>query len=475
MKCAFFRFVPVQMGEDQEMKYVHIVDEIIRQIEEGLLKPGHKLPSIRALSKEFACSKNTAIRAYQELESKHLIYSVPKSGYYVVDNHRFRLSHSTENKKIDFLSAGPDRHVMPFRDFQHCINQAIETYKHEMFVYSEPQGLYSLREQLVQYLRNNQVFTTPERICVVSGSQQALNLFVSLPFPNGKHKICVEQPTHASFIESIQVHQTASIGIEITGKGIDLKRLEEIFKRGDVKFFYTVSRFHNPTGYSYTNTQKRKIVELAQKYDVYIIEDDYMGDLDLNLKHDPMFAYDPSGRVIYTKSFSKVMLPGLRLGLAVIPDAIRERFLQAKFAQDLHSPVLTQGALEIYLKSGMFDAHIHKMRLMYSKKAALLQQAYRDHLPSIVSFSKSLSGFYSTIALPEPLKAKQLIQLLEQENVYIDDASKMFLPEFAKDNVLRLSISQVEEELIDRGIQKIANGINKLMLKKRQIYSFRWT
>ncbi len=169
------------------------------------------------------------------------------------------------------------------------------------------------------------------------------------------------------------------------------------------------------------------------------------------------------------------MLPGLRLGLAVIPDAIRERFLQAKFAQDLHSPVLTQGALEIYLKSGMFDAHIHKMRLMYSKKAALLQQAYRDHLPSIVSFSKSLSGFYSTIALPEPLKAKQLIQLLEQENVYIDDASKMFLPEFAKDNVLRLSISQVEEELIDRGIQKIANGINKLMLKKRQIYSFRWT
>jgi DNA-binding transcriptional MocR family regulator len=80
-----------------------------------------------------------------------------------------------------------------------------------------------------------------------------------------------------------------------------------------------------------------------------------------------------------------------------------------------------------------------------------------------------------TIELPKPLKAKQLIEHLEQEHVYVDDASKMFLPEFAKDNVLRLSISQVEEELIDRGIQKIANGINKLMLKKRQIYSFRWT
>lgn len=455
------------------MKYEKIMNEINRQIEEGLLKPGHKLPSIRALSKAFACSKNTIIKAYQELEKKHVIYSVPKSGYYIVESHR-SLSRSTENKKIDFLSAGPDQHVMPYRDFQHCINQAIETYKQEMFVYSEPQGLSSLRDQLARYLRNNQVFTTPERICVVSGSQQALNLFVTLPFPNGKSKICVEQPTHFSFIEAIKVHQTPSIGIEITSSGVDLERLEEIFKYDDIKFFYTVSRFHNPTGYSYTNAQKREIVELAQKYDVYIIEDDYMGDLDLNLKQDPMFAYDPSGRVIYTKSFSKVMLPGLRLGLAVIPEALRERFLQAKLAADLHSPVLTQRALEIYLKSGMFDAHIHKMRLMYNKKAALLQKAYRDHLPAFVSFSGSLSGFYSTIELPKPLKAKQLIEHLEQEHVYVDDASKMFLPEFAKDTVLRLSVSQVKEELIHRGVQKIAHGINELIIKNRQVNAFRW-
>lgn len=85
-----------------------------------------------------------------------------------------------------------------------------------------------------------------------------------------------------------------------------------------------------------------------------------MGDLDFNLKQDPMFAYDTSGRVIYTKSFSKILLPGLRLGLTVIPDSMKEVFLQAKFAADLHTPVLTQGALEIYFKNGMFHAHIKK-------------------------------------------------------------------------------------------------------------------
>lgn len=460
---------------EQAMKYAEIMNSIQRKVEEGLLKPGDKLPSIRLLAKEFACSKNTVIRAYQELEKKHLIYSVPKSGYYIVENYRPRANALIVNQKIDFLSAGPDRRVMPFRDFQHCINQAIETYKHEMFVYSEAQGLHSLRVQLARYLQNNQVFAAPERICVVSGSQQALNLFVSLPFPNGKNKICVEQPTHPSFIESLNVHRADSIGIEVTNQGIDLKRLEEIFKYEDIKFFYTVSRFHNPTGNSYTNAQRRKMVELAQTYDVYIIEDDYMGDLDLNLKQDPMFAYDPSGRVIYTKSFSKVMLPGLRLGLAVIPEAIREPFLQAKFAADLHSPVLTQAALEIYLKSGMFDAHIHKMRRIYSKKAALLQKAYREHLPSSAAFSGSHSGFYSTIELPKPLKAKQLIDQLKKENVYIDDASKMYLPEFAKDHVVRLSVSQVDEALIERGIQKIAHGIRELIHKKNRLDdAFRW-
>lgn len=176
-----------------------------------------------------------------------------------------------------------------------------------------------------------------------------------------------------------------------------------------------------------------------------------------------MFVLDTTGRVIYTKSFSKVMLPGLRLGIAVIPEALREAFVRAKFAQDLHTPVLTQGALEIYLKSGMFQAHIQKMRNRYSLKARLLQQAYEEHLPSSVLFSKSLSGFYSTVELPSRLKARQLIEHLKNVNVYVDDVEKMFLPEHAKDTILRLSVSHVEDSLIAAGVRKIAEGIEELL------------
>jgi DNA-binding transcriptional MocR family regulator len=451
------------------MIYAEVMYDIERQIDSGALKPGKRLPSIRSLAKQFDCSVNTIIKAYAELEKKHIIYPVSKSGYYVVERTSSNHSGSADTGIIDFLSAGPDKKAMPYRDYQHCINQAIEVYKEEMFTYSEIEGLYSLREELARHLRELQVFTAPDRICVVSGSQQALHLLISLPFPNGKKNICVEQPTHISMIESIKFQQVTAYGIEITPGGLDMERLEHLFKFNDIKLFYTVSRFHNPTGYSYSNTERRKIVELAQKYDVYIIEDDYLGDLDPDMRQDPMFAYDPSGRVIYTKSFSKVMLPGLRLGLAVIPEFMRDSFLSAKFASDLHTAVLTQGALEIYLKSGMYKAHIQRMRSIYSRKAALLQKAYQEKLPPNAVYSGSLSGFYSTIRLPGPLKARTFIEHLKKENVYVDDAQKMYLPGFEQEAVIRLSVSQVEEEWIGMGVQKIANVMRELLSTTPQV------
>ena len=445
------------------MIYAEVMLTIERQIESGELKPGKKLPSIRSLAKQFDCSVNTIIKAYSELEKKHIIYSVSKSGYYVVERGAYDRPDSTGSGIIDFLSAGPDKKAMPYRDFQHCINQAIERYKEEMFTYSDIQGLFSLREELARHLRDLQVFTSPDRICVVSGSQQALHLFISLPFPNGKKNICVEQPTHLSMIESIKYQQAEAYGIEITSSGLDMERLEYLFKFKDIKCFYTVSRFHNPTGYSYSNTERRKIVELAQKYDVYVIEDDYLGDLDPDSRQDPMFAYDPSGRVIYTKSFSKVMLPGLRLGLAVIPVSIQSTFLSAKFASDLHTPVLTQGALEIYLKSGMYRAHIQRMRSIYKRKADVLQKAYQEKLPPDAMYSSSRSGFYSTIRLPGPLDAKTFIEHLKEENVTVDNAKNMYLPEFEQDSVIRLSVSQVEENGISIGVDIIARVMRELL------------
>jgi DNA-binding transcriptional MocR family regulator len=356
---------------------------------------------------------------------------------------------------------------MPYRDYQHCMNQAIELYKEEMFQYSEPLGLTTLRHQLSKQFQDLQVFAPLERIAVVSGSQQALDILVSLPFPNGKETICVEQPTHFSLIESITSRRIEAVSIEISEHGIDLEHLEEVFRTMPIKFFYTVSRFHNPTGYSYTNREKQRIVQLAQIYDVYIIEDDYMGDLDTRRKRDPMFAYDPSGRIIYTKSFSKVLLPGLRLGAVVLPDAMVESFEKAKFAADVHTPVVTQGALEIYLKNGMYNKHIQKLRNQYRKKGMILKQAFMDYLPEGTSFTGGESGFYSTIKLPGRMKAKHLANQLINKNVIFQDATNMYLPSYRKENQIRLSVSQIDDRLIALGVKRIGEGIHELMIQEQ--------
>ncbi|SHF36364.1 DNA-binding transcriptional regulator, MocR family, contains an aminotransferase domain [Seinonella peptonophila] len=447
-------------------KYIEIMEEMKHRLANKTLIAGSKLPSVRQLSEHFSCSKNTVIKAYEELEKEHIIYSVPKSGYYVVSE----LQNTTnENDVIDFLSAGPDKNVMPYVEFQHCINQAIEQYKEELFTYSDQQGLYSLRVQLTKYLQNLQVFTQPERVVIVSGSQQALHLLVSMPFPNGKNNILIEQPTYFGFLESINLQQMNTLGIELTMEGIDLDRLAYIFRNNDIKFFYIIPRFHNPLGHSYTNNEKKKIVELAEKYDVYIVEDDFLGDLDPNAKSDPLFSFDPSGRIIYIKSFSKIFLPGLRIATVVLPSIMMNNFLRYKFSSDFNSSALSQGALEIYFKSGMFNSHLKKIKEVYRTKMQILQESCDLLLPANTHFSKPTSGFYLSINLPENMTAKQLVHMLNEQHVYVDEASRMFLPEYKKENLLRLSISQVNESKIKQGIERLAHCINLMNNRKKHI------
>jgi len=446
-----------------DSKYMQIIEDVKEQLATGILYAGCKLPSVRQLSEQFSCSKNTVIRAYSQLEQEHVIYAIPKSGYYVVNEFQHN-KHAHE--MIDFYSAGPDSDALPYVDFQHCMNQAIEQYKEELFTYTDQQGLYSLRVQLATYLQNLQVFTQPERLVVVSGSQQALNLLVTMPFPNGRSNILIEQPSYFGIIESILLHQVTTYGIELTMDGIDLERLEYIFRNHDIKFFYVIPRFHNPLGHSYTNSEKKKIVELAEKYDVYIVEDDFLGDLDPNSKADPLFSFAPSGRVIYIKSFSKIFLPGLRIATVVLPYQMVDRFLRYKFSADFNSAALSQGALEIYLRNGMFDNHLKKIKTLYYKKMQILQEACELLLPANTTFSKPTSGFYLSIFLPDNITAKQMVHMLNEQHVYVDDASRMFLPEYKKDNILRLCISQVNESQIKPGIERLAHCINLINSRK---------
>ncbi len=437
------------------------MNELEALIEGRSFQEGDRLPSIRTLAENFRVSKSTVIRALGELEKRHIIYSVPKSGYYVVK--KTNRQQNRERTVIDFAASAPDPDVFPYIDFQHCINKAIDTYKNDLFIYGTPKGLPSLVAVIQKELANSQVFAGENNIFITSGVQQALALLASIPFPNQKRNILIEQPTYHLLLKYLEVHQLPVIGIERTSQGIDLEKLERLFRTEDIKFFYTMPRFHNPLGSSYSEKEKKSIVRLAEMYGVYIVEDDFLGDLEGNKKADPLYAYDVSSRVIYLKSFSKIIFPGLRVGVAVLPDSLTEVFNQYKRLTDIDSSMLSQAALEIYLKSGMFERHKQKIRSSYEKRSRLLHALLKELSESsggLVKFHPPDQPCVHThLVLDRKLPASRIIKSLKKRDILLEPVDAHYLPGFQKRNLLKINTTNVKEEDIRRGIKRLQQAI----------------
>lgn len=457
-------------------KYQEVMNQIKSDILSGRYKAGSKLPSIRELAESFQCSKATAIRAYAELEKQHIIYSKPQSGYYMVEvpdtlgNNTYKVAAPSE--AIDFASASPDPEVLPYRDFQHCLNQAIELYKDSLFSYSDPQGLLGARKALCEHFKDHQIFTPIDNIFITSGSQQILSILAAMPFPNGKTSVLVEQPVYNGITKALELSGTTTIGIERSFDGMDMEKLERIFATNSIKFFYTIPRFHNPTGGSHSLEQKKHIVRLAQKYDVYILEDDYLADLDLSSKNDPMFSFDTGAHTIYAKSFSKVLLPGLRLGAAVLPKLLANKFREYKRAADISTSILSQGALELYIKSGMFKAHAGRIREFYPKRMQVLKKALDSAKLEKVEYKIPPTGFFANLEFPDSFDVEPLVRKLKNYNISVLNVRTLFMDSFARGNMIRLSICRADEENIRNGVAILGREYRELMRLGKHGISF---
>ncbi|MED4455820.1 PLP-dependent aminotransferase family protein [Metabacillus fastidiosus] len=438
------------------LKYESIYDKLRQLIQTNGLHSGAKLPSIRNLSKQFLCSKSTVLTALKKLEDQHLIYAVPKSGYYVVDHQPPYIPAADDS--IDFATSSPTWHAFPYKDFQHCINKAIDTYQEDLFRYGTPNGLPSLITEVKKLLETYQVFTKKDNIFITSGVQQALTLLSLMPFPNNRKTILVEQPSYHLYMDFIKTYQLQAIGIQRTTNGIDLNQLEKIFRQDNIKFFYSMPRFHNPLGTSYNRKEKESILRLASKYDVYIIEDDYLADFEQNKKIDPLFTNDVHERVIYLKSFSKIMFPGLRIGLAILPNALKTSFQKYKNTIDIDSSMISQAALELYLKSGMFERYRTQVSEAYTRRAKVLRQSLELHLPM---YKKPLeTSMHSHIILPKQVDINSLIHHLADHNILIDTIQGNYLDGFYREKILKLNVSNTEEYKIEAGIKAIAAALN---------------
>ncbi|MEG0284683.1 MAG: PLP-dependent aminotransferase family protein [Vagococcus sp.] len=449
------------------MLYKKIAEHIKHDISNQTLQSGDKLPSIRTLSTDFDCSKNTIIKALSELEQEHLIYALPKQGYFVA----IAQEQTTERPLVfDFLSAEPNPDSFNIKNLLSCSEQIIGNLEYSLLPYGPQLGLEKLRTELVNYLQSNQVFTKKENIVITTGSQQAIDILFNMPFPNKKEKILLEQPTYSGALTSANLSKEKVIGISMNKGELDLNQLEYIFKNNDIKLFYTIPRFHNPMGTSYSTQTKKKIVELAHKYDVFILEDDYLGELDLDSKADPLFAYDTSDKIIYLKSFSKIFLPGLRIGAVCLPNSLRQTFLSYKFARDIATPIFSQEILATFITNGMFYNHVKQLKEYYAKKMTYTLICCHDLLPKEIKFTTPKSGFYFVIELPDYISATDLKTTLKLKNVLVEDVSNMYLSHESPKEMIRLCIAKIDEKDIYDGTTIIATEINALTNQKKSVF-----
>jgi DNA-binding transcriptional MocR family regulator len=447
-------------GENSMYKY--IMEEIKKDIHNGIYKTGKRLPSIRGLSDKYKCSPNTVVKAYENLRNEHIIYSVPQSGYYIVEK---ILNNEGQNRAdtINFQTAYIFTNNMNTPDLKHCVDRAVDIYKNNSLT-NNVYGISTLREVLPKYLSDFQVFTSVNNIFVNLGTQQALSILTQMPFPNAKDIILIEEPTFSYYIDFLKSLGNRVISIERDENGIDLNELEHLFKNEKIKFFYTVPRNHSPLGTSYNKTQRKAIAKLASKYNVYIVEDDYFADVSLDSKYDPIYTYSDHSHVIYLKSFSKI-LPWIRIGLIVIPTDLLELFLQYRKLSYYYSyfsaSLISQATLEIYIRSNILKKHTISITKEIKEKQKHLKNNFNKLEQYGIKCIGGNSGFYSYIHIPDNINDIKFVEDLKRENVLVASGRRFFLEDKSYKKGVRLSIAGVNVDEINRGFEIINNQFKK--------------
>jgi DNA-binding transcriptional MocR family regulator len=439
--------------------YITIADDINEAIKKGEFKPGTKIPSIRTLTNTYNCSKNTVIKAYETLKNNHIVYSSPKSGFFVAET--LNIKNEVENDTINFYSGNTIIGNMNTEDLKHCLKWAGDIYKN----YSLESGIYgidSLRDKLVTHLSNSQVFTSRDNIFINMGICQTLSALSSIDFPNRKTTILVEQPTYGMYLEGLKNSNIHVIGIERDEHGIDIKKLEKIFKEESIKFFYVIPRHHNPLGTTLNKAQRKAIARLAKKYDVYIVEDDYFSCIDEDKNYDPIVSYSDRIHIIYISSFSKIM-PWMRIGFLVCPNSliksVKECMHKVNFYSYPVASLLSQATLEIYLQSKILYKHTSLVTADLKCKYEVLKESLKSLEKLGVEVISEHSGFYCYLKLPKSVNEDILVKELKKSKVIVGHGKRFFLDNTFYKKGIRLSIASVSNNDIKKGINIIADKL----------------
>lgn len=452
--------------ESKEHLYMQLAYGIEEMIVNGELTEKDKLPPIRKLAEALDVNNVTVVNAYKYLEQKGRVYKKLGSGTFIVplDQHTVYDEEvpMPEETGYDFSSTSPTGNLFPVQAFKKAINAVLDNEGGAAFSYQESKGYEALRSSIVNYMSAYDVEATAEDIQIVSGAQQGIDIVTKSILEYGDY-ILVESPTYAGAIATFRSKGLNIIEIPITRNGIHFENLENIAKRFKPKLFYTMPNFQNPTGYTYTDEEKQKLLALSKTYDFFILEDDYATELNFTTeKIHSIKAMDDMDQVIYIKSFSKIFMPGLRLGFMISPKRIANQIILAKHTTDISTSGLIQRAFHHYLTTGDWKNQISKIRLIMGNRSKVALDALQKYMPREVQYEVPKGGINIWIRLPETIDATKLELLAKERSVSIV-AGDAFYVSKSMTNDFRLSIAAIGKDRIDEGIRILSECVKTLL------------
>lgn len=449
-------------AESNSALYIQLYKKLKNKIKNDL-EANTKLPPIRKLATAVGVNPATVVKAYDMLANEEIIYKKVGSGSFVAPtkkrvetkNRQDMLKHGQIKlaESINFASATPSNDLFPVEDFKYAINQVLERDQGEAFSYQKSQGFLPLRKSIQKYFCQQGINCELKQIQVVSGAQQAIDIISKIMLDYGD-QIIVEDPTYFGALQAFNSRKAAVKSIKMEQDGADLEAMEAYLKKNKIKFFFTMQNFQNPTGVNWSQTKQQQLLDLAEKYDFYIIEDDILSDLYYTAEKSSILKeYDKQDRVIYIKSFSKVFMPGLRLAFIILPERLLAQILEAKYATDISSGGLTQRAFDYYLRAGLLDKHIELQRKLFKKRFKIMKSELAKELAEAVEIVfPTKGGLYLWLKLARNVDSKKLYQQAVAKGL-VFSPGYLFSLNSNFSNHLRLSFAAVDSQEIKKGIQ----------------------
>ena len=477
--------------------YRQIQQFLREQIQSGALPSETRLPATRDLAASLGLSRITVTNAYAEIEAEGLVYTRRGSGTFVapplpdlptpagepsdavewplwqqrllsqtwlpVHGGLDRLMASVTRPDAIRFSSGMGGHdLFPLDEFRRTLQDVLRRDGPACLGYGDRRGYLPLRTTIAQILSSQGTPTYPDNVLVTSGSQQALGLVARLLL-RPDDVVMVESPTYSAAIDLFRSMDVRLLGVPVDEEGMQVDRVEDGLRSSRPRLIYTIPTFHNPTGSCMGSRRRRQLIALADRYNVPILEDDFAGELRFDGCAQPTLkALALPGRVIYVRTFSKMLMPGLRVGFLVAEGPVYERLVDCKRVSDLATSSLSQCALEAYITVGRYQAHLRRTCQVYRRRRDAMLEALARHMPPGTRWTSPQGGLFIWLQLPAGLSASQLYPLAAEEGVTFAPGIVFSLCECPEDH-MRLNFCVHPPDVIEEGICRLGRAVTRCL------------